>query len=109
MKYLIVLMFSFSALGQVSQQNVSEMLNQMVRENVISAVEAEKAKFKMNNMHEDEWAAINKQAAAAAARSPASVTPSGNKIEEIHKIDLEGEQFKQIQQDIKKIIPDHKE
>jgi flagellar basal body rod protein FlgB len=93
--------------SDVSPDHVEEMLAQMVRENVISKEEAEKAKVRMHNMTPDQWSTVNKQAAAQAARSPASVD-SQNKIEDVNKVDLDGEQFKQIQNDLKKIIPNYK-
>lgn len=81
----------------------------MVRENVISAEEAEKAKIRMKNMTPDQWSAINKQAAKVAARSPASVTSSQNRIEEVNSIDLDGAQFKAIQNEVKKIMPQYRD
>jgi len=101
----IVLALSSPILAEVSHGEVESMLNQMVKENVISATEAEKAKLKMKHISPDQWKQINNQAHEVAARSPASV-PSSNNIQEIHKVDLDGEQFKQIQQDIKRIIPE---
>jgi DNA-binding PadR family transcriptional regulator len=91
--------------AEVSHGEVESMLNQMVKENVISAAEAEKAKIKMKHISPDQWKQINETAQGVAARSPASV-PSSNNINEVHKVDLDGEQFKQIQQDIKRIIPE---
>jgi hypothetical protein len=113
-KWLLTLSVSFfvmipMAQAEVSPEQVESMLQQMVTENVISAEEAEKAKVKMKAMKPDQWAQINKQAATvAAARGPASV-PSSNSISEVKNIDLDGAQFKQIQDDIKKIIPEFKE
>ena len=108
MKWLFsitLLVSSFSAFAEVSPEHVESMLQQMVRENVISAVEAEKAKVRLRSMGADQWTALNKQAEAIAARSPASV--SSNKIEEVHKVDLDGAQFKQIQNEVKKIVPQY--
>lgn len=108
--FLSVLLFtSFSALAEVSPEHVESMLQQMVRENVISPEEAEKAKIRMKNMTPDQWSAINKQAAKVAARSPASVTPSQNRIEEVNSIDLDGAQFKAIQNEVKKIMPQYRD
>lgn len=95
--------------AEVSPEHVESMLQQMVRENVISATEAEKAKIRMKSMSPDQWSAINKQAAKVAARSPASVRPSQNKIEEVNSIDLDGAQFKAIQSEIKKIVPAYRD
>lgn len=108
MKYFIVMLFSLSAFAEVSQEHVTSMLDQMVKENVISQEEAEKAKFKMKNMSPSQWEQINQTAASVAARAPASVSPSSNNIQEVNKIDLDGAQFKQIQEDIKKIMPEHR-
>jgi hypothetical protein len=83
------------------------MLDQMVRENVISVQEAEKAKLRMKNMNSQEWHEINKKAEAIAQRSPASLTPSQNKIEEVQNIDLDSAQFQEIQNEVKKIMPDN--
>lgn len=102
----LLFVFSFSALAEVSHSEVESMLNQMVKENVISATEAEKAKIKLKHISPDEWKQINNTAQDVAARSPASVMPSSNNITEVHKIDLDGEQFKQIQEDIKRIVPE---
>jgi hypothetical protein len=91
--------------AEVGQEHVETMLKQMVRENVISATEAEKAKIRMKAMGPEQWAAINKSAVKIAARSPASLTASGNKIEEVHGIDLDGAQFKEIQNEVRKFVP----
>lgn len=95
--------------AEVSPEHVESMLQQMVKENVISATEAEKAKIKMRTMSSDQWAAINKQAAKVAARSPASTVQSQNKIEEVNSIDLDGAQFKAIQNEVKKIVPAYRD
>lgn len=112
MKWLLTLSFLMSmslAQAEVSHDHVESMLKQMVRENVISAQEAEKAKLRMKSMTPEQWTAINSQAAKVAARSPASVTPSNNKIEEVHGIDLDGAQFKAIQNEVRKIVPQYKD
>lgn len=112
MKWLLSfsLLITFStAEAEVSHEHVDDMLKQMVRENVISAEEAEKARIRMRSMSSDQWSSINKQAATIAARSPASVVPSQNRIEEVKGIDLDGAQFKQIQDEMKKIVPQYKD
>lgn len=111
MKWLLTLvLFSSATLkADVAPEHVESMLQQMVRENVISAEEAEKARIRMKTMSPDQWSAINKKAAVVAARTPASVTPSQNKIEEVHDIDLDGAQFKAIQNEMKKIMPEYKD
>lgn len=98
---------SFSVFAEVGHEDVETMLNQMVRENVISPEEAIKAKIRMKTMDSEQWARINKEAAKVAARSPASVTSSSNRIEEVHGIDLDGAQFKAIQNEVKKIMPQY--
>jgi hypothetical protein len=101
--------FSSSVHAEVAMEHVESMLQQMVRENVISATEAEKAKIRMRTMDPGQWAAINQQAAKVATRTPASATPSSNKIEEVHGIDLDGAQFKAIQNEVRKIVPQYKD
>lgn len=93
----------------VDPAHVESMLQQMVRENVISAEEAEKTKIRMKSMTQDQWSAINAKAAKVAARMPASVTPSQNKIEEVNGVDLDGAQFKAIQSEVQKIVPQYKD
>jgi hypothetical protein len=104
-----LLIFTSSAFSDVDHAQVESMLKQMVRENVISPEEAEKAKIRMKSMTPQQWSAINKQAGQVAARSPASVTPSQNKIEEVNSIDLDGAQFKAIENEVRKIIPQYKD
>jgi uncharacterized protein YhdP len=105
----LVLSFVTTAFAEVSPEHVESMLAQMVRENVISAPEAEKARLRMKNLSADQWKDINKKAADVAARSPASLTPSENKIEEVHSVDLDGKQFKEIQNEMKKIVPEFRD
>lgn len=110
MKWLLSLtiLISFELKAEVSHEHVDQMIDQMVSKNVISAAEADKAKARMRSMSPDQWSQINAEAAKVAARSPASVKPSENKIEEVHGIDLDSAQFKQIQSDIGKIVPQYK-
>jgi hypothetical protein len=111
MKWLLSLtvVLSFQVSAEVSPTHVDEMIDQMVTKNVISKVEAEKAKIRMRSMSPDQWSQINTQAEKIAARSPASVTPSENRIEEVKGVDLDSAQFKQIQSDIGKIVPQYKD
>lgn len=111
MKWLLTfsLFLSVAAQAEVSHEHVSQMIDQMVEKNVISKVEAEKAKLRMQSMSPEQWSQINQQAGKIAARSPASVVPSQNRIEEVKGIDLDSAQFKQIQDDISKIVPQHKD
>lgn len=110
MKFILsfVLVASFSVKAEVSHEQVESMLEQMVRENVISATEAEKAKMRMKNMSPQQWSDINQKAQVIAQRSPASLQPSSNKIEEVNNIDLDGAQFKEIQNEVKKIMPEYR-
>ncbi len=111
MKWLLSLslFMSLSVQAEVSTENVSSMIDQMVTKGVISKDEADKAKLRMKGMSNEQWSAINAQAAKIAARSPASANvESHNKIEEVHGIDLDSAQFKQIQNDIGKIVPQAK-
>lgn len=99
----LTLLFSIStAIAEVSPEEVNVMLDQMVKDNVISATEAEKAKVKMKTMTTHQWSDINQTATKVASRSPASVS---SQLIDVNKIDLDGAQFKQIQQDIEKIVP----
>ena len=110
MKWLLTISLFISVANvraEVAPEHVESMLQQMVRENVISAQEAEKAKIRMKAMTPEQWSAVNKQAAKVAARTPASVSPSQNKIEEVHGIDLDGAQFKAIQSEVRKIVPQY--
>jgi hypothetical protein len=112
MKWMIsiLVLASFTANAEVSPEHVESMLQQMVRENVISASEAEKAKFRMKSLSPEQWSEINKNAAKVATRMPASaMMPSNNKIEEVNSIDLDGAQFKAIQSEVKKIIPEYRD
>lgn len=112
MKWLLSLslFLTLSAQAEVSPEHVKGMIDQMVEKGVISKTEAEKAKARMLSMSPEQWGQINAQAATIAARTPASVnTESQNKIEEVHGIDLDSAQFKQIQQDMGKIIPQSKD
>jgi len=112
MKWLLSLtvLFSFQLGADVSPAHVDTMIDQMVSKNVISKEEAEKAKARMRSMSPEQWSQINHQATQAAGRSPAStVVASDNKIEEVKGVDLDSAQFKQIQSDIGKIVPQYKD
>lgn len=104
----VFLAASFSVQAEVAPGHVENMLDQMVKENVISATEAEKAKIRLKTMSPEQWKEVNKKAAVLAARMPASVEPSANRIEEVRGIDLDGAQFKEIQNEVKKIMPQYK-
>jgi membrane peptidoglycan carboxypeptidase len=112
MKWFLSVLFMLvipSLHAEVTPKHVESMLDQMVRENVISKEEADKARTRMKNLTPKQWSDINQQTAIMAERSPASVTPSNNKIEEVNNIDLDGAQFKTIENEIKRIIPEYRE
>ena len=92
----IVIITATSAFGDVSKENVETMLNQMVKEEVISAKEAEKARIRLHSINNKQWKMMNSDAHKVAARGPASISESG---------DLHSAQFKQIQDDVKKLVP----
>jgi hypothetical protein len=87
-----ILFASLSTFGEVSKDHVETVLQQMVRENVISELEAQKAKFRIR--------------ANVQSRSPASLT-ANNRIEEVNSPDLDGAKFKEIQKDMKKFVPEY--
>jgi uncharacterized protein YmfQ (DUF2313 family) len=108
--YSLILVFSTAIVkAEVAPTHVESMLDQMVKENVISAAEAEKAKIRMKALGPEQWKAVNEQAHKIAARSPASATPSNNRIEEVHGIDLDGAQFNTIQNEVRKVVPQYKD
>ncbi len=108
--FSLVCLVSLSAWSEVSKDNVDDMIKQMVADKVISSEEGERARAKLKTMNSDQWQAINAKAMTQAARYPASAsTSSTNKIEEVGAIDLDGAQFKQIQNDLKMIVPSSKD
>ena len=106
---IFVFVGATSVSAEVTPGHVESMLDQMVRENVISKQEAEKARGRMKSLTPKQWSEINKQSAIMAERSPASVTQSNNKIEEVNNIDLDGAQFNAIESEMKRIIPESRE
>lgn len=108
LKYLVFLSFAFviTAQADVSTEHVDAMLKQMVKENIISEREAQKARIKMLNMNPAQWSQINRQAMHNTNRAPASV--SSEAMPGIQNVDLDGEQFKTIQNDLRKIVPQYK-
>lgn len=112
MKYVffICLALSLNTFAEVAPERVGEMLEQMVRENVISRDDANKAIGRLKNISPDDWKAINQKAEAAAGRYPASnAVASNNRIEEVKSLDLDGKQFKTIQNDLRKIVPQYQD
>lgn len=103
---IILLTSSLYSFADVSPQHVDDMLKQMVAEKVISADEAERAKVRLKGLSPEQWKQIKTAGEQAAARSPASAAvASENKIQEVQGMDLDGAQFKQIQNDLRKIVP----
>jgi len=100
MKYAFLLLLLLNvAWAEVTPDEAALMIDQMVKENVISVNEAQKAKARLKVMNPSEWKKMNETAASVAARrSPASV-------QDVQKTDLDGAQFRQISEDIKKILP----
>lgn len=94
---LLMLFISTTLWADVSPEHVESRLQQMVREHVISATEAEKVKIRMKLLGSD-------QAIPVVARGPASA-PSYNRIAEGHGVDLDGAQFRAIQDEVRKIVP----
>lgn len=107
---LLSLSLSFTAMAEVGPEQVDGMLQQMVRENVISKEDADKARTRMKSMSAGQWSEVNKQAKEAASRMPASENiASRGSLSEVNAIDLDSEQFKAIQNDLKKIVPQYKD
>lgn len=112
MKWIIAFILIFTATvprAEVRPDHVESMLDQMVRENVISKEEADKVKMKMKTIPAEKWGEINKKASTINSRSPASTNLSENKIEEVKNIDLDGAQFKTIENEVYKIIPEYRD
>lgn len=107
--YALSLVFFMSqAQAVISQSEVYSMLDQMVKKGTISAGEAEKARMKMKTMNSTEWSALNNLAEkVVASRGPASVGALGP-IKESKTGDLDKAQLHQIQDDMKKIIPEQR-
>lgn len=91
-----LLLSSTAFATEVSRQEASSMIDEMVKSNMISAEEAAKAKARLQTMSASEWTGINKEAEKKVAeqegRAPASV-------------DLAEEQFQAIESDLKVIAP----
>lgn len=95
MKWFLILMlfFSLSAFAEVSKDRIETILDQMVKENIISPAEAEKAKLRMKTMKPDQWSKLTSEATSLANRLPASVD------------DLDGAQLQTITNEAKRILP----
>ncbi len=98
---LTLLIGSLTAMAEeVSRQQASDMIDEMVRMNTISAEEAAKAKVRLVNMNEAEWKKVNVEANEQAARMPASVSEEAPTNAEINE-----EQFHAIKSDLAVIAP----
>jgi hypothetical protein len=106
----LTVLLSLPALAQVNEAHVESMLQQMVRENVISAEEAQKAKGRLKSITPEQWQQISATTAKHHGRVPASENKaSQNKIENVNEIDLDGQQFQAIQNDLRKIVPQYQD
>ncbi|MES2526146.1 MAG: hypothetical protein V4598_03640 [Bdellovibrionota bacterium] len=105
MRFLIILTFLFSttAFAEVSRDEASGIIDEMVSKQMISAEEGEKAKIRLRSMNPSEWTALNQDAEVKAARMPASVPESGEAAS--GSSDLSQEQFQTIQNDLAVIAP----
>lgn len=90
-------LFSLPSFAEVSRERVETILDQMVRENIISPAEAEKAKLRMKNMKSDQWSNLTSEATTLANRLPASVGTISK--------DLDRAQFQAITNEAKRILP----
>ncbi len=109
MRFLIILSFLFStaALAEVSRDEASGIIDEMVSTQVISAEEGEKAKVRLRAMNPSEWTALNQDAEVKAARMPASVEESAESSS--GTADLSNQQFQTIQNDLAVIAPHYKQ
>ncbi len=101
--FLMICSFSAWA-GEVSREEASGIIDEMVKSNMISKEEAEKAKARLHTMSSTEWTAINKEAEKKVTeyegRAPASVD-----VADPSNSDLAEEQFAAIKSDLKVIAP----
>lgn len=92
--------FSSMAMAEVSRDEAAKVIDSMVKQNMISAEEGEKAKARLKSMSTTEWSSINKTAEEKAARMPASIS-----VGDPATSDLSKEQFSAIESDLKAIAP----
>jgi hypothetical protein len=99
MRYLLTFLFllSGSVFAEVSREEASSMIDQMVKSNMISAEEAMKAKARLGTITTKEWKTVNSEAEHKVARMPASVA-----VGDPSK-DLTREQFSAIEDDLKNL------
>ena len=92
----LLLIWSTTALAEVSREEATKQIDEMVRSNMISAEEAAKAKARLQAMSNAEWSALNadaeKKVSEMEGRSPASV-------------DLNEAQYAAIESDLKVLAP----
>jgi len=99
MKFFIALTIVFSASAVSAEtQSVENVIEKMVKENIISESEAVKLKRK------SPWTKYDKAALKAVARGPASVSSEQKTIEEVPSKDLEVAQFRAIQNEMRRIL-----
>lgn len=104
MKFILLASLIFSsyiAHAEADKSNVAAMLDEMVKNRVISAEEAAKAKVRMETMSSTAWSDLNSKAEAQASRMPASVDATNSK-------DVDGAQLQQISDDMKKMVPEQR-
>ena len=103
MRFLIIfiLLFSTAAMAEVSREEASGIIDEMVNTRVISAEEGQKAKARLGTMNSSEWSTLNQEAEDKVSRMPASVTESDSSA----NVDLSQEQFRAIQNDLAVIAP----
>ncbi len=104
MRFLLtlILMFSATAFADVTRDEASAIIDEMVTKQMISAEEAAKAKARLVNMTTNEWQVLNKDAEGMASRMPASELKIENNTE---ATDLSQEQFQAIHNDLAVIAP----
>lgn len=89
--FTLFLFLSFSASAEVSRTEVEGMIDEMVRSNMISAEEAQKAKLRVRAPTQRE-----------VSRMPASVSNPVPSKKELSQI-----QFEAIENDLKALAPDY--
>lgn len=94
----LLLFFSTAALAEVSREEAESMIDEMVKSNMISKEEAQKAKFRLYTMNANEWSRLNEESREI-SRGPASVSVAPEDS------DLDEEQFAAIENDLKMIAP----
>ena len=92
--FFILLFFSWVCCAEeLSSFEIEESLDKMVRENIISAIEAERIM-------------IQARAKKPIQRSPASASPSSSSIQDFSSKDIESSQLNVIKNEFQKKIPE---